>query len=131
MLQNQEQGHPLDDLQPVITPAELLDLQQQVQGVYVDDRVRRYILDLAGMTRDRPEFRLGASPRATIALFRMAQSWACLHGREYALPDDVKATAGAVLRHRLIPAGFVEAPYGLDDMIRATLQRVPVPGNRG
>lgn len=131
MLTSQEQEHPVDTLLPVMTVTDLTVLQGEVRSIYVDDLVRGYMVDLSEATRHQAEIQLGASPRATIALFRMTQAWALLHGREYALPDDVKAVAGAVLRHRLVPATYVEGGPGQDRLVDQILGRVPVPGNRG
>lgn len=131
MLVTQEQAHPLEALCAVSTVDELLSLQQDRREVYVDDLVREYILDLVESTRNHPEIRLGASPRATLALFQTAQAWALLHGRGFVLPDDVKAVAGSVLRHRVVPAGHVDGISGMDRFLASLASRVPVPGNRG
>ncbi|HEX6508576.1 MAG TPA: AAA family ATPase [Chloroflexota bacterium] len=131
MLSLQEDGHPLETLASVATIGELRGLQQAAREIYVDDLIRQYILDIVEATRSRPDIRLGASPRATLALFRLAQSWALLHGRDYVLPDDVKAVAGAVLRRRIIPAGYIEGLDDLDRFVNTLIQSVPVPGNRG
>lgn len=131
MISLQEQSHPIDDLKPVATPEDLLALRRQKAGVYVDSLIRQYILNLVEATRAHPELRLGASPRATLALFHMAQAWALLEDRDYAIPDDVKAVAPAALRHRLLPVGHFEATGHVDQLIDTMLQRVQVPGNRG
>jgi MoxR-like ATPase len=102
MLERLQRSHPIDDLQPVVTAAELLACQQAVREVYVDPRVRKYILDLVNATREHEDLHLGGSPRASIALFRTAQAQAAVSGRGFALPDDVKRLAPAVLAHRLI-----------------------------
>jgi MoxR-like ATPase len=77
-------------------------LQQAVWRVYVDEALRRYIVRLAGATRSQADLMMGASPRATHALFRAAQAYAALQGRDYAIPDDVKRLAGPVWRHRML-----------------------------
>jgi MoxR-like ATPase len=130
MLANQEQAHPIEALGAVASVAALAELQEAVRNVYVDESVRHYLLDLVEATRRHTEISLGASPRATLALFRMAQAWALLHDRDFVLPDDVKAVSGPVLRHRLVPAAYLEGG-SLDGLIDAVLHRVPVPGNRG
>jgi MoxR-like ATPase len=131
MLVTQERAHPLETLIAVSSVDELLSLQQDRREIYVDDLVREYILDLVESTRRHQEIRLGASPRATLALFQTAQAWALLQGRGFVLPDDVKAVAGAVLRHRVVPAGHVDGISGMDRFLSALADRVPVPGNRG
>jgi MoxR-like ATPase len=130
MLANQEGAHPVEALQAVTSSGDLCALQDQVQGIFVDELVRSYLLDLIEATRCHDQIELGASPRASLALFRTGQAWALIHGREYVLPDDVKAVAGAVLRHRLVLSTFVE-DGGTDRVIETLLTRVPVPGNRG
>jgi MoxR-like ATPase len=131
MLASQEKAHPIETLRPVASVPQLLEAQDARTGVYVDELVREYILDLVDLTRRHQDVRLGASPRATIALFQMAQAWALIHGRNYVLPDDVKQVAGPVLRHRIIPAGHVDSIGAVDRLVRALADRVPVPGNRG
>ncbi|MFO0879129.1 MAG: AAA family ATPase [Gemmataceae bacterium] len=96
-------------IEPVLEPADLFGLRQVVDGVYVDERIRRYIVDLVRATRRPAEYglelagyiQLGASPRATIFLARAARAWAFLAGRPYVTPQDVKAVALDVLRHRV------------------------------
>src|SRR5206468_873020 len=112
---------PVESIAPVSTVDKLESLQKAARAVYVDDLVRHYILDLVESTRNQPEIELGASPRATIALFHMAQAWALLHGREYALPDDVKAIAAGVLRHRLVPSAYLNGSGGIDSLIGGLL----------
>lgn len=131
MLATQEQGHPLEDLPHVTSADELLSLQAQRRSVYMDDLVREYILDVVEATRNHNAIRLGASPRATIALFQMGQAWALLHSREYVLPDDIKAVALSVLRHRVIPVSQIDGLGSVDQIVGPLVQRVPVPGNRG
>jgi len=102
MLDMLERGHPLDKLQPVISAAEIVACQRTVREVHVDEKVRRYLLQIVHETREHDELSLGASPRATLALFRTGQAMAAILGRNFVLPDDVKRVAPAVLTHRLI-----------------------------
>jgi len=97
-----ERDDPLADLQPVTTPEELLDLQRAVRRVRVEDSVREYVVRVARATRDHPAVSLGVSPRGTMALYQTAQARAAIRGREYVIPDDVKALAPHVLTHRII-----------------------------
>lgn len=131
MLTTQERAHPIESLRAVSSVDELLHLQRARRDIYVDDSIREYMLDLVESTRHNAEVRLGGSPRATLALFQTAQAWALLHARDYVLPDDVKAIAGAVLRHRVVPAGHVDGLSGMDSFLSRLADRVPVPGNRG
>jgi MoxR-like ATPase len=97
-----ERDDPLAGLQPVTTPEELLDLQRAVRRVRVEDSVREYVVRVARATRDHPAVSLGVSPRGTMALYQTAQARAAIRGREYVIPDDVKALAPHVLTHRII-----------------------------
>lgn len=102
MLARLQKKHPIEDLNPVVASKEILDCQEAVREIHVDEKVRKYILDIVHATRDHEDVALGASPRASIALFRMAQALAAIGGRDFVLPDDVKRMAQAVLAHRLI-----------------------------
>jgi MoxR-like ATPase len=102
MLQRLQRGHPIDDLAPAVSAAEVLACQEAIREVYVDDKVRRYILEIVHRTREHDDVHLGGSPRASIALFRTAQTFAAISGRNYVLPDDVKRMTIPVLGHRLI-----------------------------
>ncbi len=102
MLELQERSHPIEEVSPVVSPEELLAAQKAVRTVYVDEKVRRYIAEIVHATRQHEELSLGASPRGTLALFRVSQAVAAIAGRQFVLPDDVKRVAGPVLNHRLI-----------------------------
>ncbi|RMG08322.1 MAG: MoxR family ATPase [Planctomycetota bacterium] len=93
---------PLAGLDAVTTLEEVVAERARVQSLHVDEDVRRYIVDIVRATRREPRLALGASPRGGIALYRMAQGWAAVQGREAVLPDDVKAVAGKTLAHRLV-----------------------------
>jgi MoxR-like ATPase len=102
MLLRFERTNPLDQLPAVTSAEEIMDIRRQVQEVYVDPSVRRYILELVGKTRTNPSITLGGSPRASLSLYRAAQALALIQGRDFVLPDDVKRLAVPVLGHRLI-----------------------------
>src|SRR5438067_6351100 len=102
MLELLQHSHPIDSLEPVATAAELVACQKTVREIYVDDKVRRYLMQIVHDTRAHDDIGLGGSPRASIALFRTSQAMAALRGRNYVLPDDVKKVAGSVLTHRII-----------------------------
>lgn len=95
-------GHPIDDLKAVVSAEDVLACQEAIRGIHVDDKVKRYILEVVHAIRDNEDVLLGGSPRASIALFRTAQSLAAIGGRDFAMPDDVKKMAQPVLAHRLI-----------------------------
>ena len=93
---------PLDTLEPVASGEDLLRLLPVVRSIYVSPAVTDYLLTLVRATREHPDVELGASPRASLALYRAAQAYAALAGRDYMLPDDVKALAQSTLAHRLL-----------------------------
>jgi MoxR-like ATPase len=97
-----QRAHPIDSLEPVVMAQELVECQQAVREIYVDDKVRRYLMQIVHDTRAHDDVSLGGSPRASIALFRTSQAMAAMRGRNYVLPDDVKRVAGPVLVHRMI-----------------------------
>jgi MoxR-like ATPase len=102
MLQRLQHGHPIDELTTVVSAAEVIACQEAIRDVYLDDKVRRYLLEIVQRTREHEDVHLGGSPRASIALFRTAQGLAAMAGRNFVLPDDVKRMVGPVLTHRLI-----------------------------
>jgi MoxR-like ATPase len=102
MLQLLETEHPIQSLKAVVSIEELLDAQQLVKKVYVDPKVRQYILQIVHETRAHSDLALGAGPRSTIALFRASQAMAAVRGRDFVQPDDVKRILQPVMSHRLI-----------------------------
>jgi MoxR-like ATPase len=96
------EANPLQQLQPVVTSDELLELQALTRSVHVSADVEAYVVALVRATRGHPSVELGASPRAALGLSRAAQAWAALQGRDFVLPDDARHLAPAVLTHRLI-----------------------------
>ncbi len=93
---------PLAALQPVTTPEEISALIQERRQIRVEESVRDYIVRIARATRSDKDIQLGASPRASLALYQAAQAWAAIHGRDYVLPDDIKKMAQPVLSHRMM-----------------------------
>jgi MoxR-like ATPase len=102
MLQRLQRSHPIDDLQPAATAAEVIAAQEAIREIHVDDKVRRYLLEIVQATREHDDVHLGGSPRASIALFRTSQALAAMSGRNFVLPDDIKRMCLPVLAHRLI-----------------------------
>ena len=96
-----ERASPLEDLRPVIEAAELVNLAEQLEQVHVEDAIVHYVVAVVQATRRHGAFELGASPRATLALFRASRAYAAIDGRDYVRPDDVKALVHPVLGHRL------------------------------
>jgi MoxR-like ATPase len=132
-------GTGLEDVpvQPVATPAEILAARETVGGLYLDERIADYILDLVTATRDPSAFGLaelapliefGASPRATLALASCARAHAYLRGRSYVIPEDVKAIGADVLRHRVVLTYEAEAEQvSADDVVARVFKAIRVP----
>ncbi|HET7768514.1 MAG TPA: MoxR family ATPase [Chloroflexota bacterium] len=115
-------------VEPVVVADALLALQTATRGVHVGDAVEGYLLSLVRATRGHEALDLGASPRAALALYRSAQARAALHGRDYALPDDIKALAPAVLGHRLLPAAQARLRgRGASAIVDQLLETLPTP----
>ena len=114
--------------EPVLTAEDLLAIRASADAVRVAPEVRAYITDIVRATRSDTSLALGASPRATVALFRVARAAALIAGRDFVIPDDVKSFARAVLRHRvtLAPELQVEG-RSADDVIDAVLSRTAAP----
>jgi len=102
MIQSQRHRHPIEDLEPVATAAELRAAQEAIKDVYIEESVYDYLLEIVGRTREAPQVMVGASPRGSLWLARGARALAALRGRDYVIPDDVKALAPPILAHRLI-----------------------------
>jgi MoxR-like ATPase len=107
ILRSHRQGEPVDSLQPVLDPPQLLHLQQTVRDIPVDDAITDYLLRIVTATRSHPELALGVSPRGALTFSRAAQARAFLEGRSYVVTDDVKKLAGDVLSHRVICRGLL------------------------
>lgn len=123
-----EASDPGASLEPVMSGDELLALGRALQRMYVDPVVRRYAVRIVRATREDPAFELGASPRASLALFRAARAWAALDGRDFVLPDDVKELAPHVLSHRLLLSTQARLRgRDAEGLLREILERVPVP----
>jgi len=125
MLSARTSSSPIDELEPVTDGAEIRKLIATVAGVHVSSAVQRYAVTLATATRNSPELRLGASPRATLHLVRAARAFAAMEGRDFVLPDDVHALAPSVLTHRLLPATRTGREPA--DILASLLESVPVP----
>ena len=127
VLFSQFHHHPLEDLSAVLDGPSLVALQGIVRAVKVERAIGRYVVDLAAATRRHPSLKMGCSPRGALLLFRMTQARAFVTGRDYAIPEDVKAVAVPVLAHRL--ALDTKAKYAgvqKEDVVREILDAVPV-----
>jgi MoxR-like ATPase len=131
ILDEQKRVHPLDEISQVLSVEELRELQALVREVYIDSAVSDYIVRLVNATRSHPEVYLGASPRGSLALYKAGQAYAALQGRDYVIPDDVKALAGPALAHRII----VKTSATMRDVeplqiVEELLESVPVDSQR-
>jgi len=121
----------LDDLTPVLTASDVVDLQSLVQQIHVDESVARYMLAIVKATREAPMVRLGVSPRGSLALFEASQALALVNGRNYVTPGDVKSLVAPVLSHRVIAQSYgnnrVPTPRDRDALILELLEEIPVP----
>lgn len=129
MLDRQQYSHPIDQLTQKVTLEELQAAQQAIRAIYIDQKVKEYIVDLVRETREHPDVYLGASSRGALSLYRLCQARAALFGRDYVLPDDVKALASAALGHRMIvgPAARIKDVQS-EEIVQEILNRLPVPG---
>jgi MoxR-like ATPase len=128
MLTEQTVELPLESLEPVTSAREVLAVVEEARRIFVEESLNRYVVALLRHTRSDPRLYLGASPRAGIALLRVAKARALLDEREYVAPEDVKAVAEAVLAHRLIVAPEARAA-GLSggELVRDAVEKTPVP----
>jgi len=130
-------GDPLPPVQPVVTPTQILHAREVTQGIYVDEKIQEYVLDLVFATREpenyglgdlRPLIDFGVSPRATIYLIQAAKAHAFLQGRGYVIPEDIKQIAVDVLQHRVIVTYEAEAEdVTSTDVVQQILDHVEVP----
>lgn len=129
ILTAQQYRHPIESVEQAVTIDELISAQEAVRYVYIADEVKRYIIQLVTETRRHNDVYLGSSPRGSLALFRVAQARAATAGRDYVLPDDVKALAEVVLAHRVI-VGASARVNNVDSrrIVQDILTRAAVPG---
>ncbi|HID35221.1 MAG TPA: MoxR family ATPase, partial [Anaerolineae bacterium] len=129
ILASQLDHHPILDLEQVISREELMRAQEAVKQVYVDDRIKEYIVSLTQATRQHPDIYLGASPRGSLALFKTARALAAAQNREFVLPDDIKALAVPALAHRIIvnPSARIKN-VSSEAILQEILESAPVPG---
>jgi MoxR-like ATPase len=129
VLDRQRRRHPIEAIEQVVTVEELLEAQKAIKEIYVDELVESYMVQLVRETRQHPDVYLGSSSRGALALYRLGQARAAMFGRDYVLPDDVKALAGAALGHRIIvgPAARIK-DVEQEAIVEDILAKVPVPG---
>lgn len=123
-----ERQDPLQKLEPVVQAAEILAMQQQIREIRVENSVRQYVVQVCRATREHEDIQLGASPRATMALYRTSQALAAIRGRDFVIPDDVKTLTPYVLTHRLVinPQTRLRG-RSPQDVVQEVVDTVPVP----
>ncbi len=128
MLDKLQISHPIDSMSPVVSAEEMVAAQQAVRKIHVDPKIRSYLGQIVHATRDHEDLRLGASPRASIALFRGSQALAAVRGRNFVQPDDVKRIAGPILMHRVIlqPESRLRKVTAAE-VINDVVAEIPVP----
>ncbi len=124
ILEDQRLAHPIDSLASVATIRDILDLQERVKHIYVDKSINDYIVRLVEATRAHADLQLGASPRASLALYRVSQAYSVIDGNDFVTPDTVKALCHPILRHRLLlkpqsQLGGVTPDPIIDEILRA------------
>jgi MoxR-like ATPase len=129
VLDRQQFKHPIEDLDKVVSVEEVLLAQETVKNVYVAPAVKSYLVELTRRTREYPEVYLGASPRGSLTLYRAGQARAAMNGRDFVLPDDIKALAEVALGHRVIlgPSARLR-DLSATQVVEEILSSVPVPG---
>ena len=125
---HQASAEPLDEVPTVVQPEAVLELRAAARTIHVSEDVERYMVTLVRATREHADARLGASPRSSVALYRVGQAWALLAGRGFVLPDDVRTVAQAVLAHRLLLEVDRELRGAtVTGVVQDVLDSVPVP----
>ncbi len=124
ILEDQRLAHPIESLSSVATIRDILDLQERVKHIYVDKSINDYIVRLVEATRAHADLMLGASPRASLALYRVSQAYSLIDGNDFVTPDTVKALCHPILRHRLLlkpqsQLGGVTPDPIIDEILRA------------
>ncbi|MCB9435457.1 MAG: MoxR family ATPase [Anaerolineales bacterium] len=129
MLDAQQLQHPLATLRQVVSSEELLQAQRATREVYLNYDMKTYIMEVVGATRRHPDVYLGASPRGTLALFRLVQAHAAVLGRDYCVPDDVKLLAEPALAHRVILGPTARTKdISTSSIVQYILNSTPIPG---
>ncbi len=129
IMDSQQYRHPLEEIGQVVEIQELLEVQEAIKSIYVDEKVKTYIVELSNATRKHADVYLGASPRGSLVMYRTAQARAAIALRDYVLPDDVKYLAPACLAHRMIvsPSARIK-DITAETVVGEILKSIPVPG---
>ena len=124
LLESAQSEPLLESLEAVLTPAQVIHLQNEVESVRADDAIVDHLMEIVRATRNAVGFRMGVSPRGAIALFRAARAYALISGRRYLVPDDVRRPVVPCLAHRLLPAGATAATLDAHDQSATLLERI-------
>jgi len=128
ILEKVQDRHPIEDLEEVVAIEELVKLQSLVKQIYVDPSLKKYLVEIVESTRNNQFIYLGASPRGSIALYRAAQAYAMIRGRNYVLPDDIKNLVYSVLGHRIILKSDARLHgYTVEKLLSEILKKITVP----
>ena len=124
----QNKAHPINSLQPVMSTADVVSIQNSIHQVHVDSSLREYIVKIIDATRQDAGLILGASPRGSLALYKASQAYAAMNGRDYVIPEDVKNLAVEVLKHRIILRSETKLKnLKPENIIERVLSNIPVP----
>jgi len=129
ILNSQRTNHPIEGIHTVAGVSELIMVQEEIKSVHVSDKIEKYIVSIVKHTRENEEIYLGASPRGSLALYRLGQCRAAFLGRDFIIPDDIKYIAPYVLAHRIIPVPSTRlTDFEPEELIEELISRVAVPG---
>ncbi|GAA0727958.1 MoxR family ATPase [Clostridium malenominatum] len=128
MLNIYSKDEPLDKIKSVASGEDILKIQNSVRKIYVSEEINSYIVNIAEATRNNKNITLGVSPRASLALLRIAQAWAFISGRSYVIPEDVKENIISVLSHRIILSSYGRVNnLTSEEVLKDIMKLIPVP----
>ena len=131
VLSMHQMDDPFETLQAVATPEDIINIQNEVKKVFVHENLEKYIVSIVSATRNHPSVRLGASPRASLALYRTAQATAYINGRDFVIPDDIQKMVIPVMAHRIILSQETKfSNTTADDVLNEIKKTVPVPSGK-
>ena len=131
VLSMHQMDDPFESLQAVATPEDIINIQNEVKKVFVHENLEKYIVSIVSATRNHPSVRLGASPRASLALYRTAQATAYINGRDFVIPDDIQKMVIPVMAHRIILSQETKfSNTTADDVLNEIKKAVPVPSGK-
>ncbi|MTI66635.1 MAG: MoxR family ATPase [Firmicutes bacterium] len=120
--------NPITQIKPVVSTKDIINLRKTFKNVYVNDDIKRYIIDIARSTREHKDIELGISPRGSLALFKSSQAYAAIKGRDYVIPDDIKYLVKPILRHRIkLNSNVLVKGKSVDDILEQILFNITTP----